>query len=148
LVAPIESTVPIAPIAPIESTVPIAPIAAVAAVEPTEMLQIAAAEVPAEPPPISVAAPESLPAEAEPVNAEVSASAPVAPTPEAPVVLTEIVANAGLEWVQTRSDLVIAEGSIEAPTPRPPRPARVRKPKVEVVVEPLQMVETKNDAPL
>jgi hypothetical protein len=64
------------------------------------------------------------------------------------VVLTEIVANAGLEWVQTRSDLVIAEGSIEAPTPRPPRPARVRKPKVEVVVEPLQMVETKNDAPL
>jgi hypothetical protein len=68
--------------------------------------------------------------------------------PQAPVVLTEIVANAGLEWVQTRSDLVIAEGSTEAPTPRPPRPARVRKPKVEVVVEPLQMVETKNDAPL
>jgi hypothetical protein len=64
------------------------------------------------------------------------------------VVLTEIVANAGLEWVQTRSDLVIAEGLVEAPAPRSPRPARVRKPKVEIVAEPLQMVETKNDAPL
>ena len=65
-----------------------------------------------------------------------------------PVVLTEIVANAGLEWVQTRSDLVVAEGATEPVAPRAPRPTRVRKPKAEVVVEPLQMVETRNDSPL
>ena len=147
-VEPAEATAPVGLVAPTESTVSIEPIAAIIAVEPTEVLQNSADEVPAEPPVFGVAAPESLPAEAEPITTGVGAPALVAPTPEAPVVLTEIVANAGLEWVQTRSDLVIAEGSIEAPTPRPPRPARVRKPKVEVVVEPLQMVETKNDAPL
>ncbi len=65
-----------------------------------------------------------------------------------PVVLTEVVANAGLEWVQTRSDLVGAEGATEPVAPRAPRPVRVRKPKAEVVVEPLQMVETRNDSPL
>jgi hypothetical protein len=64
------------------------------------------------------------------------------------VVLTEVVANAGLEWVQTRSDLVAAEGATEPVTPRTPRPVRVRKPKAEAVVEPLQMVETRNDPPL
>ena len=64
------------------------------------------------------------------------------------VVLTEVVANAGLEWVQTRSDLVAAEGATEPVTPRASRPVRVRKPKAEAVVEPLQMVETRNDSPL
>ena len=64
------------------------------------------------------------------------------------VVLTEVVANAGLEWVQTRSDLVAAEGATEPVTPRASRPVRVRKPKAEAVVEPLQMVETRNDPPL
>jgi ribonuclease E len=67
---------------------------------------------------------------------------------EPPVVLTEIVANAGLEWVQTRSDLFGTEGATEHIAPRAPRPVRTRKPKAEVVVEPLQMVETRNDPPL
>jgi len=136
---------PITPITPAESTLPIAPIEAV---EATETVGISLVDVPVEPPVIDIPVPDPVPAKDDLGTVEVGTPMSPAPTPAAPEVLTEIVANAGLEWVQTRSDLVIAEGSLEAPAPRSPRPARVRKPKVEIVAEPLQMVETKNDAPL
>ena len=124
------------------------PIAPIEAVEATETVGISLVDVPVEPPVIDIPVPDPVPAKDDLGTVEVGTPMSPAPTPAAPEVLTEIVANAGLEWVQTRSDLVIAEGSLEAPAPRSPRPARVRKPKVEIVAEPLQMVETKNDAPL
>jgi len=147
-IEPVASIEPIASLEPIASTEPIISPEQTAPIAPVESSAAAwnsVAEVPAEPGVIDIATPESSPAEAKPFTAEVNSPEPVTQAPQAPVVLTEIVANAGLEWVQTRSDLVVAEGASEAPTPRP---ARVRKPKVEIVAEPLQMVETKNDGPL
>jgi len=148
LAEPVPHAEPIAPITPITSAEPTLPIAPIEAVEPTETGEASLVDVPLEPAAIDIHAPNPVPAEDDLGTVAVSTPVSLAPTPAAPVVLTEIVANAGLEWVQTRSDLVIAEGLVEAPSPRSPRPARVRKPKVEIVAEPLQMVETKNDAPL
>jgi ribonuclease E len=147
-IEPVASIEPIASLEPIASIEPVISPAQTAPIAPVESSAAAwnpVAEVPAEPGVIDIVTPESSPAEAKPFTAEVNSPEPVTQAPQAPVVLTEIVANAGLEWVQTRSDLVVAEGASEAPTPRP---ARVRKPKVEIVAEPLQMVETKNDGPL
>ena len=139
LIASLEPIASIEPVISPEQTAPIAP------VESSEAASNSVAEVPAEPEVIDIVTLEPSPAEAKPFTAEVNSPEPVTQAPQAPVVLTEIVANAGLEWVQTRSDLVVAEGASEAPKPRP---ARVRKPKVEIVAEPLQMVETKNDGAL
>jgi hypothetical protein len=133
----------IAPTAPVTAVTPIEAVVAVEALEPSEMVRVPATEASAESTSIDIHVPPSSPTPPKTVVAEEST-----PSPQAPVVLTEIVANAGLEWVQTRSDFVVADRADETPAPRPPRPVRVRKPKVEIVTEPLQMVETKNDAPL
>jgi len=142
---PIVSIEPIPSIEPVvstEETTPIAPVESPAAIENP------VAEAPVEPAVIEVVTPEPSTGEAQPLTTEVKPPEPIAQGLQAPVVLTEIVANAGLEWVQTRSDLVVAEGTGDALTQRPPRPTRIRKPKVEIAAEPLQMVETKNDVPL
>jgi ribonuclease E len=141
-ISSIEPITLIEPIASTEETAPIAP------VESSAAKGNSVAEAHVEPAAIKIVTLEPSTAEAQPLTTEVRPPEPVAQAPQAPVVLTEIVANAGLEWVQTRSDLVVAEGASEAPTQRAPRPARIRKPKVEIVAEPLQMVETKNDSPL
>jgi ribonuclease E len=76
-----------------------------------------------------------------PVTAPVTAAAP-------PVALDQVVAEAGLEWVQTRSDLLApATQGIDEGESRPPRPVRVRKARVAAPDEPLQMVETRNSPP-
>jgi len=146
VIAPVEAITPveaIAPTAPVTAVTPIEAVVAVEALEPSEMVRVPATEASAESTSIDIHVPPSSPTPPKTVVAEEST-----PSPQAPVVLTEIVANAGLEWVQTRSDFVVADRADETPAPRPPRPVRVRKPKVEIVTEPLQMVETKNDAPL
>jgi len=92
----------------------------------------------------SMTAPVSAPMTAPvtgPVTAPVTAAAP-------PVALDQVVAEAGLEWVQTRSDLLApATQGIDEGEARPPRPVRVRKPRVAAPDEPLQMVETRNSPP-
>jgi hypothetical protein len=67
------------------------------------------------------------------------APAPVAAAPLPTEELTSVVASAGLEWVQTTH---AAAPSIEEIAPVAPRPRRQRKPKPQVVAEPLQQVET------
>jgi hypothetical protein len=53
-----------------------------------------------------------------------------------------VVASAGLEWVQTtRAPDPIADEAM----PMAPRPRRQRKPRPQVVAEPLQQVETQPD---
>jgi hypothetical protein len=140
--------VAIEPIASIEPIVSTEQTASVAPVESPAAAGNSVAEARVEPAVIDILTQGTSTAEAKPHSSEVNPPETVAQAPQAPVVLTEIVANAGLEWVQTRSDLVAAEGASEAPSQRPPRPTRIRKPKVEIVAEPLQMVETKNDVPL
>ena len=81
------------------------------------------------------------PPSAAPAPAAVTtpAPAPVAAAPLPTEELTSVVASAGLEWVQTTH---AAAPSIEEIAPVAPRPRRQRKPKPQVVAEPLQQVET------
>lgn len=89
-------------------------------------------------------APRAAPA-VEATPAETVDSRPATrPAPAPARALEEVVQSAGLEWVQTS-----APASLEAPAPAPaaPRPRRQRKPRAQVVQEPLQQVETQADKP-
>jgi ribonuclease E len=64
------------------------------------------------------------------------------PAPIKPESLTQVVEQAGLQWVQTKADVSQAEPEIE---PVVAKPVRKRKPRTQVANEPLQMVETAAD---
>jgi ribonuclease E len=85
----------------------------------------------------TVAAPVALAPTPTPV------AKPAAPAPT-PANLDNVVQGAGLVWVQTVGNAAPVEAEPIAVKPRVPRQ---RKPKVEVVSEPLQMVETKPGDP-
>ncbi len=80
-----------------------------------------------------------------PVATLAQAAAPIAPImPIAPVALPkaeleQVLAGAGLQWVETTERPAVAEEPAEVPTPRAPR---VRRPRSAPVSEPLQQVET------
>ena len=73
-------------------------------------------------------------AQSEPSPAEAPGTAP------AKEELESIVAQAGLQWVQTRQGEL---GFTAEPAPAPARPARVRKPRAKAVEQPLMQVETR-----
>jgi ribonuclease E len=113
-----------------------------AAVEPEQVATAAPAEVVSEPAPepvvtaVPVAEPVAL--ESNPVVVQVVADS--APEP-APIQgdLLEIVAQAGLELVETAT---AAPEVVAAPVARPPRPRRKRKAAPVIAEEPLAQVET------
>jgi ribonuclease E len=140
---------PLASEAPTSATVEPAPATALAespvtqpsaAVEPPEAPQIA-------PEPVSIAQVEAAPAVEAPAPAALPALAAL-PEAAAPAPATEvprekletIVANVGLQWVETRPQRQLSLEEAPAPAPRAPR---VRKPRASVVSEPLQQVETR-----
>jgi ribonuclease E len=100
------------------------------------------------PAPIAIAPVMVAPVVTTPVAAPVAVAPapvtkPVVPAP-APANLDNVVQSAGLVWVQTVGNAAPAEAEPIAVTPRVPRQ---RKPKVAIVNEPLQMVETKPGDP-
>ena len=79
------------------------------------------------------------PAPTQPAPAQ---PAPVTAAPPVKEELESIVAQAGLQWVQTR------QGELGFnPEPEPPqvRPVRIRKPRPQAVEQPLMQVETRPD---
>ncbi len=114
----------------------------VAAVEPEQVATAAPAPVVSEPTPEPVVAaapvPEPVTLESNPVVVQVVADS--APEP-APIQgdLLEIVAQAGLELVETAH---AAPEVVAAPVARPPRPRRKRKAAPVIAEEPLAQVET------
>ena len=64
----------------------------------------------------------------------------VLPPVQNPEQLKAMVAQAGLQWVETSSDRIDAEPYVTVPSPRV---ARQRKPRPTIVAEPLQQVETR-----
>jgi ribonuclease E len=87
---------------------------------------------------VAAPAPEPVQAPAAPVTASV----PTAPVPAAKAIdagtLDEVVAQAGLQWVQTAPSAAVEPEPIVL-TPRPPR---VRKPRAAPAAEPLVQIET------
>jgi ribonuclease E len=117
---------------------PLAPLPAVAATEaPPAPLQPAEAEVPLAPLPSAEAqASEEPPAPPAPPEA----AAPIAPVELPKAQLEEILAGAGLQWVETAARPA-SEQPAEVPPPRTPR---VRRSRRVVVAEPLEQVETRS----
>jgi ribonuclease E len=119
-----------------------------AAVAATARAPAAVAEVmpPAREPAQAPATASKAPAAAVAVEAVGQASPPVpAPVVAAPLPteeLTSVVASAGLEWVQTTH---APDPTVEETMPLAPRPRRQRKPKPQIIAEPLQQVETQPD---
>lgn len=70
---------------------------------------------------------------------------PVAPIASAPPVQYSLPADSGLELVET--DRSRASPRPASEEPEAPRPRRVRPPKVELRDEPLEIIETRKDAP-
>jgi hypothetical protein len=85
----------------------------------------------------------AAPAAAKPESARAKpAAAPAAPRHFEPVALS-LPPESGLELVETRH-AAPAPDADEAPAPRP---RRARPKRVEIASEPLEMVETRKDAP-
>jgi ribonuclease E len=100
-------------------------------------LQPAEAEVPLAPLPSAEAqASEEPPAPPAPPEA----AAPIAPVELPKAQLEEILAGAGLQWVETAARPA-SEQPAEVPPPRTPR---VRRSRRVVVAEPLEQVETRS----
>ena len=80
-----------------------------------------------------------MPIAAKPVEA-----VKVPPPPPLPAIALTLPPDSGLELVETRFH---APASADE-TPEPPRPKRVRPPRVEIASEPLEIIETnKGSAP-
>ncbi len=140
--APIAS----APVAKAEVTSVVAPAVTAPAVS-APVVTAPAAAIPVVSAPVVAAPIQTAPVVTTPVAAQPVSVAP-APTPKpapAPVAnLDNVVEGAGLVWVQTVSTAATSEPEVVAVKPRVPRQ---RKPKAEIVHEPLQMVETKPGDP-
>ncbi|MEN9316366.1 MAG: hypothetical protein RIS35_2759, partial [Pseudomonadota bacterium] len=109
-------------------------VAAVSVLEPTP--EAAASSVPTE----VAASPEVVAVAVDVVPVARAAEPPG--TVSAPD-LSSVLANAGLEWVETQSRPVASEEPVPAPIERP---VRRRRPRVTPVSEPLVQVETDNKA--
>ena len=112
-----------------------------------EPAQVAPAQVaPAHVAPAHVApAQEAAPAQAAPTPPAPAQPTPAAPATEAPPAkeeLESIVAEAGLQWVQTRQGEL---GFSAEPEPPQARPVRARKPRAKAAEQPLMQVETRPD---
>jgi hypothetical protein len=96
------------------------------------------------PAPVAPHEPVTAAAAADEVPRSIPAPAPVAAPPRhfEPVTLS-LPPGSGLELVETRH-AAPAPSTDEAP---PPRPRRTRPQRVEIPSEPLEMVETRKDAP-
>ncbi len=86
---------------------------------------------------------EDAPVAAAPVEARPAAPVRAAATPPLPPVALTLPADSGLELVETRFKAPAqVDEAAEAP-----RPKRVRPPRVEVAAEPLEIIETRKEAP-
>jgi len=110
-----------------------APVVASPAVEPARVTSVATAA-----PAVPMAEPVVA---AAPIPAPAPAAAAPAPARE---VIGAIASSAGLELVETKPQQLTLDVSATAPAPRP---VRRRRPRVEVVAEPLQQVETQPGDP-
>ena len=144
-------TAPVEPAAPVQSALPAAPeperAAPAEAPVVAESLEVPVAASPAVEPvrvaSVATAAP-AVPV-AEPVAAAAPAPAPAAAAPApAREAIGEIASSAGLELVETKPQQLTLDVSATVPAPRP---VRRRRPRVEVVAEPLQQVETQPGEP-
>jgi hypothetical protein len=85
---------------------------------------------------------EDVPVESIPIAVKPAESLR-APPPLLPVIASTLPPDSGLELVETRfAALPPADESSE-----PPRPRRVRPPRVEVASEPLEIIETRKESP-
>ncbi len=84
-------------------------------------------------------APEATLAQAAAPIAPIAPIMPIAPVALPKAELEQVLAGAGLQWVETTERPAVAEEPAEVPAPRAPR---VRRPRSAPVSEPLQQVET------
>ena len=127
--------------APTEREAALPPAAAVEAAPVAEAPRIAEAAPVAEAPPVAEAMPVAAPPRAE---RRPEAPAPRRAIPDLPPVTLELPPESGLVLVETSHR---AETAPEAEPSLPAGPRRARRPRSQLVDEPLQIVETRKDAP-
>jgi ribonuclease E len=94
-----------------------------------------------EPVVVRAEAPEPVAVQAQPLAAPPQPAQPIAPVELPKAELEQILAGAGLQWVETVARPAAAEAPAEVPPPRAPR---TRRPRSAPVSEPLQQVETRS----